>query len=72
MLAEEVAETAAAADLVSQIEGAIVTGKRAERSEFELVRPLRGQGDRGERRECEDSACLHDVTSCDRSGCVVR
>jgi len=72
VLAEEVAEPAPAADLVVQIESAVVPGEGPEDSELECMRPLGGERRRSERGECEDSARVHDVTSCDRVGVLLR
>jgi len=61
---KEVAQPAAAADLVVQVEDLVVTGERAERAELELVRALRTEaGDPARDRYSERRECSHGPAS---------
>src|SRR5205809_3817071 len=61
---EEIAQPAAAADLVVQVEDLVVAGERSEGAQLELVRALRTEaGDPARERCSQDGECSHGAAS---------
>src|SRR2546425_805967 len=69
---EEIAQPAATADLVVQVEDLVVAGERSEGAELELVRALRTEaGDSARERCSQDGECSHGPASPYRAGPTV-